>query len=183
MALGDSIDPKREKREAGDCLLGAPADRPLAAAARRRRLTSAQAALNGERRLLSSQLRDERTQFGDIAGYLKHALDEQTARAEGLQARLAEAQAALQAAAAAAQEAARAAEQRHAAEEVQWQARLEYQGDRLKEAEEFSEERAALQARADQLTAQLEAAAQAHHKRQLVSWGPPPVTNAVQRLA
>ncbi|KAL4457431.1 hypothetical protein ABPG75_012296 [Micractinium tetrahymenae] len=131
------------------------------------RLATAQAALGTEHTSLSTQLTAERTQFGDISSFLRHALAEQSARVEGLERELADARAALAAAAQAAADAAAAAEARRRADVGERQAVLDAQADRVREAETFLAERDSLRAQAAAAQATLEQERRAHHKRHM----------------
>ncbi|KAL4857838.1 Protein NipSnap 3A [Chlorella vulgaris] len=126
------------------------------AADRLGRLASSQAALDCERGALSSRLRDERTQFGEINGHLKRELETAVRRAEGLEARLADAHAQLRGASAASDERARGLEAQHAAAQAAWLAHGEEQRQRQGQADAFLQERDALNARIELLTSQLE---------------------------
>ncbi|KAI3436467.1 hypothetical protein D9Q98_005884 [Chlorella vulgaris] len=126
------------------------------AADRLGRLASSQAALDCERGALSSRLRDERTQFGEINGHLKRELETAVRRAEGLEARLADAHAQLRGASAASDERARGLEAQHAAAQAAWLAHGEEQRLRQGQADAFLQERDALNARIELLTSQLE---------------------------
>lgn len=128
------------------------------------RLTSAQAALGTERTSLNRQLTAERTQFGDISSFLRHTLEEQTARAEGLERELADARAALAAAAGGQAQAAAAAEARRQADIGELQGALYAQAERVREAEAFLAERDSLRAQAAAAQATLEEERRAHHK-------------------
>ena len=136
---------------------------------RRRRLTTDSAALDGERQAAASLLSAEREKFADVKAVLERALEEQTARAEGLQRALADAQQQLSAAQAGAAAAAAAAEQRHAAEIAQQQAVLDSQRDRMQQVEALLAERDALRAQAEALQTQVENDRHALHRRIMVS--------------
>lgn len=133
-----------------------------------RRLTTAQAALGRERTSLNTQLTAERTQFGDISSFLRHALAEQTVRAEGLERELAEARSALAVAIQAQAQAAAAAEVRHQADLGERQAVLDAQVEQVREAEAVLLERDSLRAQAAAAREALEEERQAHQSQNLV---------------
>lgn len=133
-----------------------------------RRLATAQKALDIEHTSLSTQLTAARTQFGDLSSFLRHALAEQTARAEGLENELADARAALAAAEQRAAKAAAAAEARRQAEVGECQAALDAQAAAVREAEGFLAERNGLAAQAAAAHATLEEERRAHRKQQMV---------------
>jgi hypothetical protein len=121
--------------------------------------------------VLGGQLTAERAQFSDITAHLKSALAATAARAEGLEAALAENRAALAAAQAAASEAAAAAEARRAADVDVKQAELEGQAERVRQADAFLEERDLLCARTAAAEAAAEEEKRQHHKRVMVRVG------------
>lgn len=95
----------------------------------------------------------------------------QVRRAEGLEARLADAHAQLRGASAASDERARGLEAQHAAAQAAWLAHGEEQRQRQGQADAFLQERDAWNARIELLTSQLEDQGQQSQQQHLVSAG------------
>ena len=165
----------KERAEASTALLRTPllSPRPIppppttASNVALQRCETARARADGEALAASKQLALLQAHFDDRCSYLRHALEEQTARAVSAEEHLRASRAELAEAQREAAAAAAAAEQRRLDDTAQWQAMQAAQQAMVQEAQELHAERA----RADSPQEQLEAQARQDAKRLMVRAG------------